>query len=303
MSRESSHQTFVQRLPSTRCTRRYGLRALVLLLFLPHLLQFAAAAQPGAEGTAGTSSGRGELRLALFGPQYSVDAGTGSIRGDVHLVEIASMLAGRLDLRLALATYPDIPALLTSLQNGSSDVAFLGAGASLPPGLEASNPVFELDYGVLVHGRSTIRTVDDVDQPGLKVAVARNHPSAVAFMRWVKRANVVVADSPDMALALFQSGEADALASTANAVLAWAAKGPDSRMLEGRYGFTASVMVVGRNQRARLPVLHQALEEAKTDGRIQRAIERGAVRGLRAAPPVPARGLERDAPQPVDGRA
>ncbi len=190
-----------------------------------------------------------------------------------------------MQLTLVLKTYPTVPALLAGLQEGSADVAFLGVDPALTSSVVFSNPVFELDYGLLVPEQSTVRTMDDVDRPGLRVVVARNHPSTLAFTRWAKQVAVVVADTPDQALALLQRGEADALASTANAVLAFSSRWPGSRVVEGRYGFAPTALAISRDQAARLGGLNAALEEAKRAGAIQRAIDRGTVRGLRAAPP------------------
>src|SRR5262249_6513451 len=91
----------------------------------------------------------GRIRLGLFLPQYTSDAATGEIRGDVHLVETARGLAERLGVELVLVGYPTPAKAMEGLNAGACDVAFLGNELSRAGEVRFSPPVIELDYSYL----------------------------------------------------------------------------------------------------------------------------------------------------------
>jgi polar amino acid transport system substrate-binding protein len=68
-------------------------------------------------------------------------------------------------------------------------------------------------------------------------------------------------------------------------LLVYAAKLPDSRVLEDRYGANLVAMAVSKDQAGRLAYFSEFIEEAKASGFVQRAIERAGERGIRVAPP------------------
>src|SRR5262245_60751509 len=117
----------------------------------------------------------GQLRVALFLPQYSKDPATGEIRGDVHLVETARALAARLGVHVRLVEYPTPTHAMAGLNAGACDVAFMGAEPSRAREVGFSPAIFELDYTYLVPKSSAISRIADADRPGIRIAVVRNH--------------------------------------------------------------------------------------------------------------------------------
>lgn len=244
----------------------------------------ALAAQQAPDPRVADLVRAGQLRAALFAAQYTRDAATGEIRGDVHLVEVARALAARLGIRLVLVGYPTPPDAVQGLKEGSSDVAFLGADPAWAAALDYSPPVFELDYTFLVPQGSSISSVAAADQPGIRIAVARNHASTLTLSSQLKHATMVYADAPDLTFELLRSGQADSMASTANALYSYSARLPGSRVLADRYGFTQMGLAVVKGKAAWLAYFNEVIEDAKDSGLIQRAIDRGTIRGMHTAP-------------------
>jgi polar amino acid transport system substrate-binding protein len=58
---------------------------------------------------------------------------------------------------------------------------------------------------------------------------------------------------------------------------------PGSRVLEDRYGVNLVSIVTGIGQTSRLAFINECVEEAKTSGLVQRAIEHADLRGVQAA--------------------
>ena len=148
-----------------------------------------------------------------------------------------------------------------------------------------SPPVFELDYTYLVPAGSSIRRIADADRPGIRIAVVRNHASTLTLSRLLKHAELVYAETPDPTFDLLRTGRADAWASVGFVLQAYSARLPGSRVLEDRYGANLLAMAVAKSHAGRLAYISEFIEEAKSSGLIQRAIERAGLPGIEAAPP------------------
>jgi polar amino acid transport system substrate-binding protein len=228
----------------------------------------------------------GKIRVALHLAQYTKDQVTGELRGlgsGTVSVQIAHALAARLGVEVQLVGYPTPPAVEECLRVGACDVGFLGIERAAEVGV--SPPFLQVDYTYLVPAGSTIRRIADADQPGVRIAVVRNHLSTLALSRILKHVKPISAEIPDAAFDLLRTGQVDAFASTRSVLLAYSTKLPDLRVLEDRYGANLLAMAVAKDQAGRLAYISEFIEEAKASGLVQRAIERAGERGFRAAPP------------------
>jgi polar amino acid transport system substrate-binding protein len=226
----------------------------------------------------------GKLRAAVFLPQFSKSVVTGEIQADVHLVEPAQALAARIGVALVLVDYATPSKAVEGLNAGSCDVAFLGIDPSRATEVGFSPPFVELDYTYLVPAGSTIFNIADADRPEVRIAAIRNHASTIALSRLLKHATSVHVDTPDPALDLLRTGRADAVASVTYALEQFSTEISGSRVLEDRYGANRLAMAVPKAATARLAYINEFIEEAKATGLIQRAIERGGLRGVHVAP-------------------
>ena len=146
-------------------------------------------------------------------------------------------------------------------------------------------PFIILPFTYLVPAGSSIRSVADADRPGVRIAVVRNHESTLALRRMLKHASPVGAEIPDAAFDLLRTGHADAFASALPTLLDYSTKLPGSRVLEDRYGANLQAMAVPKGEAGRLAYFTEFIEEAKTSGLVQRAIERAGQHGIRVGPP------------------
>ena len=133
---------------------------------------------------------------------------------------------------------------------------------------------------------SPIRNVDEVDQPGMRVAVTARSAYGLWLENNIKKAELLQFDSADAALKEFDSGKTDAYAGLRPGLLQVAQARPGSRILDGQ--FTAVRQAVGtpRKNSAGAAFLREFVEEAKKSGLVARLIERhGVVGRLSVAPP------------------
>ena len=175
--------------------------------FLPALLAtiLTANAQQAPDPRVADLVRAGQVRVALFLPQYTENPTTGEIRGDVHLVEIARALAARLGVKLVLVDYPTPKTAVEGLKAGSCDVAFMGIDRSRTGELGFSPPFAELDftYGAGRLFNPQRRRRGPTRGPHRAI---RNHELTLALSRILKHATLVYTDTPEPAFDLLKTG-------------------------------------------------------------------------------------------------
>jgi len=243
---------------------------------LAALLASAATinAQPSRDPRVADLVRAGRLRLALYPPQYRKNPSTGEIVRTVVYMEVAQALAARLGVELQVVEYTSPIAAMDGLKAGACDMAYLAIDPSRTTEVDYSPPLTQSDFTYLVQAGSSISAVADVDRPGIHIAVVRDHGSTLALARIVKHAELVGADLPDAAFDLLRTGRADVWAAPRVGLLRYVNRLPGSRVLEGSYGTVSFAATVAKGQPGRLSYISDFIEEAKTSGLIQRAIER-----------------------------
>ena len=133
----------------------------------------------------------GELRVGLgLGVlmQAVKNPTTGELRGAA--LEMARALAARIGVRLVTVEYPRPGAVIDGLRTNAWDVSFLVVNPARMAEVEFSHPFLQSDYTYLVAPGSPIRSVADVDQAGIHIAVPRGDGSDLYLSRTLKRAAV-----------------------------------------------------------------------------------------------------------------
>jgi polar amino acid transport system substrate-binding protein len=253
----------------------------------PAALAPAAAAGAAPDPRVADLVRAGKIRVGLHLPQFITDPATGEIHGNgtgAVIEQVAHALAERLGVGLELVGHPSPPALVECLKAQACDAGFLGYVPNRTADVGFTAPYILVPFTYMVAAGSSIRSIADADQAGIRIAAVRSHASTLALSRILKRAEMVGVEIPDDAFELMRSGRADAWASPRPPLLEYAALLPGARVLDDRYGENLQSMVVPMSQAGRLDYLAQFLEEAKASGLLQRAIERAGERGIEVAP-------------------
>lgn len=229
-------------------------------------------------------AGKVRVGLGVVAPHWAVkDAATGELRGVA--IDIARAFASRLGVELVPVAYPSPPSILEGLKSDAWDVGFLATDPSRATVVDFSRPYLQIDATYLVPAGSLIRNVTDADQPGVRIAVTRKSVEEIVLSRMLKRAELRSLETISSGLELVRAGNADVLAAPRPALLQSSAQLPSSRVLEERFHAAFAAMAVPTGQAARLAYINDFIEEAKSSGLIQQAIQRAGVRGVQALPP------------------
>jgi polar amino acid transport system substrate-binding protein len=228
----------------------------------------------------------GEIRLALFLPQYTKDPATGELRGlgpGVVMLEIGRALAARIGVTLGIVEQPTPRAALDCIKTGGCEFAFLGIEPSRAAEIDFTPAVLEFDYSFLVPAGSALRHFADVDRAGIRISVVRNHASTMALTRMVKHAELVGFDLPDDTFNALRDGKAEAFAAPRQILVEYSEKLPGSRVLDEGYGVNRVGIAVAKHREGLLSYLTEYVEEAKTSGLIARLIGDAGLSGFKVA--------------------
>jgi polar amino acid transport system substrate-binding protein len=131
---------------------------------------------------------------------------------------------------------------------------------------------------------SSIRSVADADQTGVRIAVPRGDGSDLYLSRTLKRAELVRTDSHAAAVDLLRTGGADAKASPRFVLMTESTAVPGSRILDDGFADISYAAIVPKERAARLAYVNEFLENAKQSGLVKRIIESLGLRGVKVAP-------------------
>jgi len=163
-------------------------------------------------------------------------------------------------------------------------VAFLVIDPDRAAEVDFSPPYLRSDFTYLLAAGSSIRSVADADQPGVRIAVPRGDASGLYLSRILKQAKLVHTDSIPAAVDLLRTGDADAYAGPRPVALTMAARLPGSRVLDDGFKVIFVAAMVPKGHAGRLAYVSEFIEEAKASGLVQQTIERGGLRGVQVAP-------------------
>lgn len=225
---------------------------------------------------------KGEIRVALYVPQYTRDPATGQLRG--WTIDLVAALGAKMGIKGVPVEHPTPPQAVASVASGNCDTSILGIEKVRATDVDYSPGLIEADYSVLVPAGSPIGSLADADRPGMRIAVVANHASTLTLERVLKHAKLVYADLPNPTFEIMRRGDADLMASLSEILLRYSKELPGSRVLEERYGFNTLALAVKKGQADRLAYLTEFVEEAKATGVAQRAIDNSRWSGLHVAP-------------------
>jgi len=163
-------------------------------------------------------SGKLRVALGLGTPALAMKNPTsGELRGPA--LELGRTLAARMGVELQAVEYPRPRAILEGLRTNEWDVTFFVIDPVRAAEGVFSIPYMKTDFSYLVRNTSEIRTVADMDQVGMRIAVARGDASDLQLSKLLKRAELVRTDTLPGAVELVRNGQVDAYSSARTVLL------------------------------------------------------------------------------------
>jgi polar amino acid transport system substrate-binding protein len=193
--------------------------------------------------------------------------------------DMAREIAARLGVGVAFVPFPSPGELADAVGDDVWDIGMIGAELSRAETIAFTAAYVEIEATYLVPPRVPFTSVDEVDRPGVRIAVSGRSAYDLYLTRSLKHAELVRAKGVSGASELFLREGLNALAGLRPALLGEAENHPGFRVLDGY--FTAVQQAVGTRpgNRAGVAFLKGFVEEAKANGLVARLIDRHGVRG------------------------
>lgn len=208
------------------------------------------------------------------------DRATGQLQG--VSVDLMRELASRLGVPLEMVVHATPGEVADNATKDTWDVAILAIEPARAKTISFSPPITEIEASYLVFSDSALRSVTQVDVPGIRIAVPDKAGYELYLTRTISHATLVRSSSTPGAVELFKTRKADTLAGLKPNLLDLMAGQTSFRLLEGNFMVVNHGLGTPSKQPAAAAYLKAFVEEMNASGFVARSIARHGVQGLSA---------------------
>lgn len=229
----------------------------------------------------------GVLRAAINMSNFLLVTGRDS-DGDPTGVspDMAAELARRLGVDLKLLPYNTPGEIADDAGADAWDIGNIGAEPKRAEKIDFTAAYCEIQATYLVPEGSPLKTIEQVDSPGVRIAVSARSAYDLWLERNIKKAELVRAQGLDASFELFVNEQLDALAGLRPRLVIDAEKMAGAKILEGQ--FTAVQQAIGctKGKKAGAAFLKSFVEEVKSSGFVADLIEKYGLTGRLSVAPA-----------------
>jgi len=222
----------------------------------------------------------GKLRASLYlgGPtNVIVHPTTGEMKGVGY--EIGKELARRLGIPYEPVIYKTPKLLVDDIESDNWDIAFIARSSTREKIMKFSETYLSLEQGFLVPTDSSIKTMEEVDRPGIRVGVPAGG-SVIPRVAGVLSNEKLVEVGMPRAAALIRSGAVDVFSANKGNLYQISDQLPGSRVLDGYFSVDEFALGIPTGRKIEMSLLNELIEEIKSQGLIEAASKRAGVRGV-----------------------
>lgn len=209
------------------------------------------------------------------------DPATGAGRGIA--VDLGRELGSRLGVPVEIVGYPSPGELADAASKGVWDVGFLGAEPQRANEIDFTAAYVEIEATYLVPPGSPLKSIAEVDRPGVRIAVPGKAAYDLYLTRNLKHAELVREQGADNAFKRFVSDKLEALAGLKPRLVTDHDNLAGSRIIDGRFTAVQQAAGTPKGRGAGAQYLREFIEDIKASGLVARTIEKNGVRGLTIA--------------------
>jgi polar amino acid transport system substrate-binding protein len=198
------------------------------------------------------------------------------------------------DLIDALAHFAGLPVQYIILQNsgectdalaaGQLDISFMPVDDERRRRVAFGSAYYLVQSTYMVSADSGIDSLEEVDQPHIRVVGIANTTTIRAATRTLSRTTPRAAASVKEAIALFREGSADAIALSQDSLAPLLSSIPGSKILKGAFQQTSISIALPKHRPAALHYASAFIEHAKESGVIRRIFDNAGLQAESVAP-------------------
>ena len=186
-------------------------------------------------------------------------------------VELARELAKRLGVPVDLVIFDGAGKAFDALKSGATDIGFLAIEPVRAAEVDFTAPYVLIEGTYVVPKDSALKKIEDVDAPGVRIAVNKGSAYDLFLTRTLKHATLLRGDD---GVALFKSDKLEAAGGVRQPLEQYARKDPAVRVMDGRFMAIQQAMGMPKGRPRAHDYLKGFVEEMKASGFVADALKR-----------------------------
>ena len=200
-------------------------------------------------------------------------------------IDLAQSFADQLGVALELVIFDTAAKSVAALGAGLADIGFFAIDPLRGEEIAFTAPYVLIEGSYLVRSDSPIKSNDEVDRAGCRVAVGQGSAYDLYLTRELKHAQIVRAPSTPAVIDLFLEQQLEVAAGVRQMLVADAQRFPALRLLPGRFMVINQAMATPKARgEAAAVALRQFVEQMKASGFVENALARHGIDGAVVAP-------------------
>ncbi len=199
-------------------------------------------------------------------------------------LDLAHEFGRRLGVPVKIIAYESAGGLAEAAGKGEWQLGFLAIEPKRANEIIFTAAYVEIEATYLVPPGSPLKTIDEVDRPGVRISVTGKAAYDLYLTRTLKHATLFRTAGAEATFEQFVADKMDALAGLKSQLEMDCDKLPGSRILPGRFTAVQQAAGTPRVHDAGARYLAEFIEDMKASGFIARAIDKHKIRGLTVAP-------------------
>lgn len=203
-------------------------------------------------------------------------------------VDLARELGKRLGVPVELVAFDAAGRSFAAMASNAVDIAFFAIEPKRAAEVAFSPPYVVIEGAYMVAKDSPLKTPDDVDRPGIRIAVGLNSAYDLYLTRTIKNATIVRAKvgGGQASIDLFYEQKLEAAAGVRQPLAAHAKTNPNVRVMEQRFMEIQQAMGIPQGRPAAARYVRDFVEEMKKNGFVAAALKRSNQPDASVAPPA-----------------
>lgn len=200
--------------------------------------------------------------------------------------DMARAIAARLGVPVKLVPYKTPGELGDAVDTNAWDIGLIGAEPQRAEKIAFTAAYVEIESTYLVPAGSPLKTIADVDKPGVRVVTSARSAYGLWLENNIKQATLILAEGLDGSFNKFVEDKLDALAGLRPRLIEDVQKLPGARILDGQFAAVQQAVGTSKKNPEGAAFLKAFVEEMKASGFVKGLIEKhGVVGRLSVAPP------------------
>ena len=198
--------------------------------------------------------------------------------------DMAKAIGAALNVPVELVPFASPGEVVDAATKDQWDLCLIGAEPARAEIIHFTQAYVEIVATYLVPAGSPLKTIADVDQPGVRIAVAARAAYDLWLLANIKQASLHHAQGIDAAYDLFVNEKLDALACLKPRLLTDVEKLPGARILDGQFTSVQQAVGTHKSNTVAADFLSHFVKDKIRSGFVQSLIEKHNVKGLSVAP-------------------